>query len=111
VNDPTPANPSIVVGHLMRDDLYTVVLTYAVSPPVEGVPIRFCFESDEGRGTNYPATLEDQDSVTDARGRASVRVRSSDLRESPTVKCVFEASSGSTDVKFEGITGVTCYAQ
>jgi len=95
----------------MHDNLYTVVLTYTVSPPIAGVPVRFCFESDEGRGVDYPATLEDQDAATDDRGQATVRVRSSDMRETVTVKCAFEASSGGTDVKFAGITSVTCYQE
>ena len=111
VNDPTPANPEIIVGHYSINDLYTVVLTYTVTPPMAGVPVKFCFESNEGEGWNYPATLEDQDRCTDDKGRASVRMRSGDLRESPTVKCVFQASAGATDVKICGITSVTCYSE
>ncbi|MFC1463197.1 Ig-like domain-containing protein, partial [Verrucomicrobiota bacterium] len=104
VNDPVPANPEILVGHLPINHLYTVLLTYNISPPIEGVPISFRFHSREGWGVNYPATLEELDAATDADGLAAVRVRSSDLREKPVVKCWFQASSGSTRVTFAGIT-------
>lgn len=108
VNDPTPANPSIIVGHYPTNSLYTVVLTYTVSPAISGVPITFEFESWEGDGVNYAASLEDASSSTDGSGQATVRVRSSDLEETATVECTYQESSGSTDVTFLGLTDVTC---
>jgi hypothetical protein len=33
------------------------------------------------------------------------------MRETPTVKCAFQASAGATDVRIAGITGVSCYAE
>ena len=107
IDNPTPANPKILVGHYPDNFLYSVVLTFTTSPPVWGLPVTFEFESSEGDGVNYAATLEDADGGTDTNGEATVRVRSSDLEETATVLCTFEASCGSTDVTFEGITGVS----
>jgi len=106
VNDPTPRKPKILDGHYEDNSIYTVVLIYTVTPVVEGVPVDFSFEPGEGRGVDHPATLEEKDSATNPNGEATVRLRSSDLREAPTVRCTFEASAGSTHVEFEGITGV-----
>jgi len=47
---------------------------------------------------------EDADSSTNGSGEATVRVRSSDLRETATVKGTHGTSTGSTDVIFVGIT-------
>jgi len=109
MNGPSPANPEIVVGNLPDNSLYTVVLTYSVSPPVAGVPVAFSFAPGEGQGVNYPASLEDGSSTTDANGRAAVRVRSSDLRETAMVRCAYQVSSGATDVTFVGITSVSTH--
>jgi len=106
VNDPTPAHPRILVGSLSHNELYSVVLTFTVLPQMGGVPVTFAFAPGDGEGVNYPAKLEEASATTDASGRARVRLRSSDLRESPTVLCRFGASAGSTTVTFEGITGV-----
>jgi len=106
IEDPTPAHPKILDGAYGLNQLYSVVLTYTVSPPIQGVPVAFAFAPGQGKGVNYPAALEEASETTDAAGQASVRVRSSDLRESPTVLCRFGESVGSTDVTFEGITSV-----
>jgi len=111
MNGASPANREIVVGHLPDNSLYTVVLTYSVSPPVAGVPVAFSFAPGEGRGVNYPASLEDAASATNANGHAAVRVRSSDLRETATVRCAYQVSSGTADVTFVGITGVSTYTE
>ena len=109
VNSPSPANPSILVGSLPDNSLYTVLLTYTVSPAVAGVPVAFAFESGEGQGVDYPGSLEDGSSATNANGQATVRVRSSDLRETATVKCTYHQNNAGTDVTFEGITGVSSH--
>jgi len=109
VNDPTPVNPNILVGNLPDNDLYSVVLTYTVSPAISGVDVEFEFEEGEGEGDEIPAELEDEDDYTDDNGEATVRVRSGDLRETATVKCSYQESSGSTDVTFEGVNSVETY--
>jgi hypothetical protein len=104
VNDPTPADPKIIDGHL-TDSIYKVVLTYTVSPAISGVPVEFAFETGEGQGDLIPASLLDASSSTNGSGQATVTVQSSDLRETATVKGTYQASSSSTDVTFQGING------
>lgn len=108
VNPPTPLNPKIVVGHYQTNSLYAVTLTYSVSPAISGVPVAFAFALGEGNGCNYPASLEDQSGITDMNGKATVRVRSGDLREIITVICSYQNSCAETDVAVQGITGVMC---
>ena len=93
---------------MQTDSLYTVLLTYTVSPPISGVPVAFTFEQGQGHGVNYPATLEEIEDCTNNDGEASVRLRSSDLREKIGVICRFGTSSGRANVVIQGITGVTC---
>jgi len=108
VNDPTPASPSIIVGHYPTNSLYSVLLTFTVSPAISGVPVTFSFQSGQN-GFNHAATLEDGASATDANGQTTVRVRSSDLEQSKTVLGTYQESSGSTGVTFLGLTDVTCH--
>lgn len=103
VNNPTPVNPTIVDGGYSDNSVYAVVLTFTVSPAISGVPVTIAFESGEGQGVEVAAALEDASTTTNGSGEATVRVRSSDLRETATVKCTYGQSSGSTDVEFVGI--------
>lgn len=107
VNSPTPASPSIIVGHYPTDSLYSVLLTYTVSPAISGVPVSFSFQSGQN-GVNYAATLENGSSATDSNGQSTVRVRSSDLEQAMTVLGTYQESSGSTGVTFLGLTGCAC---
>jgi len=107
IGEPTPANPRTIVGGFPNNDLYSVVLSFTVSPRIPGVPVGFAFAPGEGEGVDFPARLEEPSAATDASGQARVRVRSSDLRESPTVLCRYGASAAGTRITFEGITGVT----
>ena len=111
VNDPTPSDPKILDGGFSVDSLYSVVLTYTVSPAISGVPVGFEFQNGGGQGSprERNASLESPDSSTNASGQATVRVRSSDMRETVTVKCTYQESYGSTGVTFEGITGCSGY--
>ena len=106
VKDPTTPDPSILVGGYDIDSLYSVVLTFSVTPVVQGVPVTFSLPSGP-YGVNIFAQLEDQDTVTNGNGLASVRVRSGDLEGDVEVRCTFEASYGHADVTFAGITGLS----
>ena len=107
VGDPTPASPAIMVGHYTSDSLYSVVLTYTVTPSVSGVPVTFEFDGNNAGGHLHPAALEEADSSTDANGQCSVRVRSSDVREGLKVWCKYAQTSGSTTVSFYGIDSLS----
>ena len=103
VKNPSQSEYHILVGGYEDDSLYSVVLTFEVSPGISGVPIAFAFEGEEGKGVEVLGRLEDAATATDANGRATVRVRSSDLEETATVQCTFQSSSGGTDVTFDPI--------
>jgi len=105
LNDPTPEAPRILVGGFSHNELYSVVLTFSVSPAVAGVPLSFAFAPGDRKGFDCLPRLEEASAATDASGRASVRVRSGDVRWSPTILCTAAACNASTTVTFEGITG------
>jgi len=106
VKNPSQTEHHILVGGYEDDSLYSVVLTFEVSPGISGVPIAFAFEGEEGKGVEVLGRLEDAATASDGNGKATVRVRSSDLEETATVQCTFQSSSGSTDVTFDPITGI-----
>ena len=96
----------ILVGGYSDDSIYSSLFTATANPPVEGVSVAFEFVNNSGRGVDFHCALESPDSTTDSEGKAKVRMRSSDLRSSPTVRVKSRNVQKDQGITIAGITSV-----